>query len=115
MAQVEAVSPGHPDSAAPSVATMPDSHGKARFWTLALGAIGVVYGDIGTSPLYALKESLTAAAAGGALTREMVFGIVSLEQTNAEVSFGAHISSLLRVSFACASASAKLPRPVFRP
>ena len=37
-----------------------------------------MYGDIGTSPLYALKESLSAAAAGGALTREMVFGIVSL-------------------------------------
>ena len=49
MAQVEAVSPGHPDSAAPTVAAMPDSHGKARFWTLALGAIGVVYGDIGIS------------------------------------------------------------------
>ena len=48
------------------------------FWTLALGSVGVVYGDIGTSPLYALKESLTAAAAGGALTREMVLGVVSL-------------------------------------
>src|SRR5829696_6440908 len=34
--------------------------------------------DIGTSPLYALKESLTAAAAGGALTREMVLGVMSL-------------------------------------
>jgi KUP system potassium uptake protein len=40
--------------------------------------VGVVYGDIGTSPLYALKESLTAASAGGALTPEMVFGVVSL-------------------------------------
>jgi KUP system potassium uptake protein len=50
----------------------------AGFWTLMLGSIGVVYGDIGTSPLYALKESLTAASAGGALTREMVFGVVSL-------------------------------------
>src|SRR4051794_13001702 len=50
----------------------------AGFWTLMLGSIGVAYGDIGTSPLYALKESLTAAAAGGALSREMVFGIVSL-------------------------------------
>src|SRR3954471_977366 len=50
----------------------------AGFWTLMLGSIGVVYGDIGTSPLYALKESLTAAANGGALTRDMVFGVVSL-------------------------------------
>jgi KUP system potassium uptake protein len=45
---------------------------------LALGSLGVVYGDIGTSPLYALKESLAAAADGGTVTREMVFGIVSL-------------------------------------
>ena len=48
------------------------------FWTLSLGTLGVVYGDIGTSPLYALKESLAAAAGGGLVTREMVFGIVSL-------------------------------------
>src|SRR5476649_123477 len=39
---------------------------RTAFWTLAIGSIGVVYGDIGTSPLYALKESLTAASAGGA-------------------------------------------------
>src|SRR5260370_6619423 len=42
-------------------------HPRARLWTLALGSVGVVYGDIGTSPLYALKESLTAATAGGQL------------------------------------------------
>ncbi|MBQ0822846.1 potassium transporter Kup [Microvirga sp. HBU67558] len=51
------------------------------FWALTLGTIGVVYGDIGTSPLYALKESLAAAtghAGSGALTREMVLGVVSL-------------------------------------
>ena len=29
---------------------------KASFWALMLGSIGVVYGDIGTSPLYALRE-----------------------------------------------------------
>lgn len=34
----------------------------------ALGALGVVYGDIGTSPLYALREAAKAAAAGGALS-----------------------------------------------
>ena len=50
----------------------------ASFWTLTLGSVGIVYGDIGTSPLYALKESLIAAAAGGALTQDMVFGVVSL-------------------------------------
>ncbi|GJD92574.1 Low affinity potassium transport system protein kup [Methylobacterium hispanicum] len=55
-------------------------HGsKTGFWALALGSVGVVYGDIGTSPLYALKESLHAATGGGhAPTREMVFGVVSL-------------------------------------
>jgi KUP system potassium uptake protein len=51
---------------------------RARVLTLALGSIGVVYGDIGTSPLYALKESLTAASAGGQLTENMVVGVMSL-------------------------------------
>jgi hypothetical protein len=39
----------------------PAAHGRATltsFWALTLGTIGVVYGDIGTSPFYALKESL---------------------------------------------------------
>src|ERR1700709_191683 len=51
---------------------------RPRVWTLGLGSIGVVYGDIGTSPLYALKESLTAATAGGQLTESMVIGVMSL-------------------------------------
>jgi len=54
------------------------AHSGAGFWTLTLGSVGVVYGDIGTSPLYALKESLTAATGGGSLTQDMVFGVVSL-------------------------------------
>ncbi|MBL9180330.1 MAG: KUP/HAK/KT family potassium transporter [Verrucomicrobiaceae bacterium] len=33
-------------------------HKSSNSWTLALVALGVVFGDIGTSPLYALKESL---------------------------------------------------------
>ncbi len=49
-----------------------------NFWKLTLGSVGVVYGDIGTSPLYALKESLVAASGGGGLTPEMVFGVLSL-------------------------------------
>lgn len=32
------------------------AHPPASLWALGLGAIGVVYGDIGTSPLYTLKE-----------------------------------------------------------
>ena len=46
--------------------------------TATLGALGVVYGDIGTSPLYALKEAVKAAAHGGALSDDAIFGIVSL-------------------------------------
>ena len=42
---------------------------------LVLGAIGVVFGDIGTSPLYTLRECLKAA---GGITPANVFGIVSL-------------------------------------
>jgi KUP system potassium uptake protein len=44
---------------------------------LALGALGVVYGDIGTSPLYALKECFTGPH-GLALTPANVLGILSL-------------------------------------
>ncbi len=43
-----------------------------------LGAVGVVFGDIGTSPLYALKESVAAAASGAPVTREIVLGVLSL-------------------------------------
>ena len=46
--------------------------------TATLGALGVVYGDIGTSPLYALKEAAKAAAHGGELPDGAIFGIVSL-------------------------------------
>src|SRR4051812_4308690 len=62
-------------SSAPAEA---NGHARARFWTLALGSVGVVYGDIGTSPLYALKESLTAASAGGEVHRDMIVGVLSL-------------------------------------
>lgn len=52
---------------------------KPKFWTLTLGSIGVVYGDIGTSPLYALRESVVAAVgAGNAASETVVLGILSL-------------------------------------
>lgn len=51
----------------------PESHG--RFWALALGSVGVVFGDIGTSPLYAFREALGQA---GAIGVETVNGVVSL-------------------------------------
>ncbi len=48
-----------------------------QFWMLTLGTVGVVYGDIGTSPLYAMREALHLAAADG-LTRAEVIGVASL-------------------------------------
>ena len=57
-------------------ATSPGSH--ALPLTATLGALGVVYGDIGTSPLYALKEAAKAAAHGGHLPPEAILGVVSL-------------------------------------
>ncbi len=46
--------------------------------TATLGALGVVYGDIGTSPLYALKEAAKAAAHGGPLSTDAILGVASL-------------------------------------
>ena len=54
-----------------SAATRPSQAAPA----IVLGAIGVVFGDIGTSPLYTLRECLKAA---GDLSQTNVFGIVSL-------------------------------------
>src|SRR6266542_2075348 len=52
---------------------------KAAFWALTLGSIGVVYGDIGTSPLYAFRESVVAAVGSGNPANEtVVLGILSL-------------------------------------
>ena len=52
---------------------------RPNFWALTLGCIGVVYGDIGTSPLYALRESVLAASSGGQSASEpVILGILSL-------------------------------------
>ncbi len=70
--------------AAPQQATKPDAGhvhdhgpGKTSIWTLTLGSIGVVYGDIGTSPLYALRESLAHTHNVGT-PEGNVLGVVSL-------------------------------------
>ncbi|MDB5510339.1 MAG: potassium transporter [Hyphomicrobiales bacterium] len=52
-------------------------HGKSSAWTLTLGSIGVVYGDIGTSPLYALRESLAHTQSVGTLETNVI-GVISL-------------------------------------
>ena len=46
--------------------------------TATLGALGVVYGDIGTSPLNALKEAAKAAAHGGLLMPDSILGVVMI-------------------------------------
>ena len=51
-----------------------ESHQAALPLATTMGALGVVYGDIGTSPLYALKEAAKAATHGGPLTNEAVLG-----------------------------------------
>src|SRR5438132_2883418 len=55
-----------------------DGSVTARFWALTLGSIGVVFGDIGTSPLYAFREAVAGAAQGQPVTRVIVLGVLSL-------------------------------------
>jgi KUP system potassium uptake protein len=62
---------------APSLSASGVAHRPGRTAALTLGALGVVFGDIGTSPLYAFKEAF-----GGhfslALTEANVFGVLSM-------------------------------------
>src|SRR5262245_24962495 len=62
--------PAHPDN---------ERHSPAGLRGLTIGAIGVVYGAIGTSPLYALREAVNAAVGQGHPANEIVvLGILSL-------------------------------------
>jgi KUP system potassium uptake protein len=56
-----------------------ETHSRSgeRFWILALGSIGVVFGDIGTSPLYALQTALGQFRDSGLGVAEVI-GVVSL-------------------------------------
>jgi KUP system potassium uptake protein len=54
------------------------SPGRTGFWALTVGSIGVVYGDIGTSPLYAFREAARAAASDGSLDPIEIYGVLSL-------------------------------------
>ncbi len=57
--------------------THPAKRGKRYLLAMSVGALGIVYGDIGTSPLYAFRESFHAAE-GLAVDRASVFGVLSL-------------------------------------
>src|SRR5262245_32791181 len=61
--------------AAPAAA---QAHSSAGFWALTLGSVGVVYGDIGTSPLYAFRVAVVAASESGPVTRDTVLGVLSM-------------------------------------
>src|SRR5712691_5123675 len=63
--------------AAHSAAELASQSGSNR-WAMVLGSVGVVYGDIGTSPLYAFREAVAAAVESGPVTREIVLGVLSL-------------------------------------
>jgi KUP system potassium uptake protein len=53
------------------------AHSADSFWVLSLGSIGVVFGDIGTSPLYALQTALGHFKNSGVNNGEVI-GVVSL-------------------------------------
>ncbi|MBI3438438.1 MAG: potassium transporter Kup [Proteobacteria bacterium] len=79
-APVGAPHPSQTEDAGHAAAGHQSGAGKyAGFFALMLGSIGVVYGDIGTSPLYAFKESLAHVMSDGTpATIEEVYGLVSL-------------------------------------
>jgi KUP system potassium uptake protein len=63
-------------SGAIAAASTPAAAGHPAHGALMLGALGVVFGDIGTSPIYAFRESIK--AAGDRATEATVFGVLSL-------------------------------------
>jgi len=70
------VPPSGSEPAPATSTTSPATSHPARTTTLALAALGVVFGDIGTSPLYAMRETFHLAHIEP--TRENVLGILSL-------------------------------------
>ena len=60
------------------VETSTHEHHKGSLWPLALGALGVVYGDIGTSPLYTFQQCINPEHGVVATDPNNLFGLVSL-------------------------------------
>ena len=65
--------PNHSEPAAPG-----HGHAKSRVLPLALSSLGVVFGDIGTSPLYAFHDALAEAAGKHGITHGDILGVLSL-------------------------------------
>ena len=53
-------------------------HHKGSFWLLAVGALGVVFGDIGTSPLYTFQQCINPEHGVSVSDPSNLFGLVSL-------------------------------------
>ncbi|HET7847822.1 MAG TPA: potassium transporter Kup [Pseudolabrys sp.] len=65
-------------TAAPAEVAVEQRQQPPSLLALALGSVGVVYGDIGTSPLYAFREAARATTGDGIVTRDTVLGVLSL-------------------------------------
>ncbi len=75
----DVVAPAAETTAANGHGEVHSVHSTAGFKALLIGSIGVVYGDIGTSPLYALREAVVAASGpSGVVQASAVLGVVSL-------------------------------------
>ena len=74
---VDASAPLSPDLGS-SESAKPNPHKKSRsaYMALTLGSLGVVFGDIGTSPLYAVRECF--GERGVDPTTENVLGVLSI-------------------------------------
>ncbi|MEX2298750.1 MAG: potassium transporter Kup, partial [Dongiaceae bacterium] len=71
--------PGSHGAAAPANGNGHPTPASTGRLALTIGAIGVVYGDIGTSPLYAVREAVRAAVGPeGAITQPVILGLLSL-------------------------------------
>ncbi len=69
--------PMNVSSAAEAASPLSPNAARRRFAGLALGSMGVVFGDIGTSPIYGFQGAVTAAAHGHVGQAE-IYGITSL-------------------------------------
>src|SRR6516162_5254345 len=61
-----------------NTSTVTHSHGAHAWAPAALACMGVVFGDIGTSPLYALSVAVKATSTNGQISPDAVLGVVSL-------------------------------------
>src|SRR5690349_10453689 len=66
------------EASRPAIPPVAAPHSGGSMWALTLGSVGVVYGDIGTSPLYAFRVAVVAAAESGPVSRDTVLGVLSM-------------------------------------